>query len=175
MSTISKSRPWGRLAVLGVAAAVSACGAPPVAPTPVTLEAAASGNDAGRVVMAVEGKANLTNCRRCVPEIDPQRIPPNVPPDFLLGLANTGDAPAGVVHVSVFLVSAEGRRLSAAEADVAAPRPGETSLLRLRLVVPLGTRAGEYALQSVVDPDNRIPESDETDNTWLADARLTVP
>ena len=172
MSTTSKSRPWGRLAVLAVAAAVSACSAPPVAPTPVTLEAAAAGADGVVFATGTAGSPNFTRCRYC-PEIDPLRIPPNVPSDFLLGLANTGDGAAGLVHVSVFLVGADGRRLSAAEGDVAAPGPRESVVLRLRLVVPTGTRAGEYALQTVVDPDNRIPESDESDNTWVA-ADVTV-
>ena len=173
MSTTLHSRPWRRLAVLGVAAAVSACGAP-VAPTPVTIEVASvsAGGDAGVAVMAVAGRPNFGPCRYC-PEIDPLRIPPNVPVDFPLALANTGDAGAGTVHVSTFLVGADGRRIPAAEADVAAPGPRETVGLRLRLVVPSGTPAGRYTLEAVVDPDNRIAESDETDNTWLV-ADVTV-
>ena len=56
----------------------------------------------------------------------------------------------------------------------AAPRPGETVALRLQVAVPHGTPDGLYTIEAMVDPGNRIAESDETDNIWVSGERLMI-
>jgi CARDB protein len=154
------------VAVLAGSVALSACGSP-VAPTAVETEAAtAAVNEAGKVSKSGT-HANLLYCRPCPSAIDPVRVPPNVPESVTPEVENNGDAPAPTMHVALALVAANGRRIPVGEADQAAPRPGEHIALRLTLVVPARTPAGSYGLELVLDPDNRIAESDETDNAAI--------
>jgi hypothetical protein len=163
-------------AVLSATAFTSGCGTPlsPTAPEVELSAAAAPAADEGGTASKSGGQANFVLCRYCLSAIDPIRVPPNKLVTFTAYLFNTGDAPAGVVGLSVFLVRADGRRIPVSESELEAPRPGERIPLRLRFVVPSDTPEGRYLLEVVVDADNRVLESDETDNAWLSTESLAV-
>ena len=169
MRTSSDSRSRRRVSLLialGGSVLLSACN-PPAAPSPVEIQAAVAGDGAATARMSVAGASDLIWCRWCLPVIDPERIPPNMPGAVSLGVANVGDAPAGTMHVALHLMGADGRRIPLSETDHDAPLPGQTITIRVRFEVPIGTPAGSYRLEAVLDPENRIPERDETNNTWL--------
>jgi CARDB protein len=177
MSTIHDSRSRRlalSFAVLSATAFASACGTPisPTAPE-VELAAAAVADEGGKASMSGT-RANFWFCRDCPLAMDPPRVPSNKDWTFTAYLANTGDAPAGVVGIDVSLVSAGGRRIPVSESEVAAPRPGERLPVRLHFAVPSDTPEGRYLLEVVVDRANRIAEYDETDNTLLSTESLSV-
>jgi hypothetical protein len=161
------------LGVLGGSVLLAACGSSPVSPTAPAVELAAPGEDGGRASKSA-GTTNFTFCRRCDPIIDPYRVPPNKELSFSLVLGNTGDAAAETVQVAVSLLGADGRRIPLGGAAPRAPRAGESVTLGLRVVVPAATAHGRYQIEAVLDPDNRIAESDETDNIWVSGESLAV-
>jgi hypothetical protein len=164
------------LTALGASVLLSACGSP-VSPTvPLVEPAAATNDDGGRAAKSGSARANLVWCPRCpLSAIEPPCVPGTKEILCSVGLSNIADAPTGDVRVAASLVSAARRRITVTEMNVAAPRPGETLSLRLRLAIPSSVPTGRYMIELVADPRNEIPESDESDNVWVSDESLFVP
>ncbi|MFO0724901.1 MAG: CARDB domain-containing protein [Myxococcota bacterium] len=81
-------------------------------------------------------------------------------------IANTGVAAAAPEVVLVLstnpVLSGADLRLSSVTASVAAQR---SSTLRLPATLPPGTRSGRYTLGAVIDPEGRVAESNELDDS----------
>lgn len=84
-----------------------------------------------------------------------------------LNIINTGDAPAYNVRVDIYLSDNETldpEDVFLLSRTVSSVRPGRYSRIRLSRLSLDSDPAGKYMI-AIIDPDNLIPEKDETNNT----------
>jgi hypothetical protein len=88
-----------------------------------------------------------------------------MPADILYRMRNEGDGLFEAVTVQIFIVGEDGRRVLVSTTQQRGLAPGEQRRVIETIVIPRETAPGSYQVLIVADPDNRIAEYSETNNT----------
>jgi hypothetical protein len=159
------------LTVLGGSVLLSACS--PTSPSEPDVVAAAAVDQGPRGEGTVSAHS-ASNIDFCIPAsecslIEPVEITGGTDPRVSLILTNVGLYRMDPVHVTSYLLGADGRRIRVSDTSHVAPLPGETLEIVVRIVVPPTALPGHYRVEVMLDS-----RSGGTHNTWISSQILTV-
>ena len=106
--------------------------------------------------------------------IDPQRTDPGMPVDVLARIFDEGDGPADPFRVDYTLVREDGFSVPLGSYEHPAMKPGEASEFRQTFKIPVETPQGRYRVKVVADPENRLQEYSERNNTAVTEGQIEV-
>jgi hypothetical protein len=99
---------------------------------------------------------------------------PGMPVDVVARYVNEADGAVEGMAVAFALVRDDGLVAPLGTVDGVGLAPGEAVTTRGNFVIPRETPPGRYRLRATADPENRIPEYSETNNSGLSEAVFEV-